>query len=94
MRYRIGTLIHDCLVAKGRDAVVPHWDRGNWFVGIQALEHRKPICPHCKKTLSNPLLSNKIEEGNVNLFSSALRTNVDYPAIFIEKVDLRKREYK
>ena len=93
MKYRIGKLIHDCPEAKGRPDV--YWDRGYWFIGIDNITGTKQTkCRYCKKALYDPLRVNRVSTGSTNLYSYALKQIQEYPAIYVEKVDLRKKEFK
>ncbi len=93
MKYRIGTLIHDCPEAKGRP--LPHWDRGIWFIGIEnILGKRQTKCRYCRRALFDPTKSNYMSHGIISLFNTGLKQQTEYPAIWIERVDLRKKEFK
>lgn len=90
MRYLISRILHPCEYP-GSDV---WWDRGKWYIGIGAIQGKRPKCPKCHKILGDPTQSNHIFTSPWEWRNNALNKDVEYTAILIEKVDKRKKKYK
>lgn len=93
MKYRVVTLAHDCpSIKEGQPA--PLWDRGRWVVGLEVLDKAKPKCPYCRKSLYDPVVCNYIETRPMSYYVSQLGKEIEFNALYLSKVDKRRREYR